>query len=105
VDITESSSGNSSVAAPGQQRRVDHCIGVQRENIVEAVGRGHAHRRCADDLADILAALGFRMHPAAGEFQFGVLEHALDRGHTDRPRCPLNDPQAHNRVPFSLALR
>src|ERR1700739_3333543 len=45
------------------------------------------------------------MYPATGEFEFGVLEHAFDRGHTDRPGCPLNDPQAHGTPSQRLVSR
>src|ERR1700752_4905446 len=39
------------------------------------------------------------MPPAADKFEFGMIQHSFDRRHTDRPGCPLNDPQAHERTP------
>ena len=58
----------------------------------------HSERCGADDLADVFAVLGLRMHPAADEFEFGMFKHTFDRRDTDRPGCPLNDPQAHEHV-------
>ena len=45
--------------------------------------------------ADVPARLVRRVHPAADEFEVGVLKHALDGGDADAARRPLHDPQAH----------
>ena len=46
-------------------------------------------------LADVLARLGLRVHPAPDELEVGVLQNALDGGDADAARRPLHDPQTH----------
>ena len=43
----------------GQQRRVDHRIGVHRQDLIDAVSGDNTEWITADDLPDILAHLGF----------------------------------------------
>jgi hypothetical protein len=40
-----------------QQRRVHHRVGVQGQNLVDAVGCGDAQRFSGDNVADVLARL------------------------------------------------
>ena len=49
-------------------------------------------------VADVLARLVLRVHPAADKFEVGVFEHALDGGDADASRRPLHDPQAHSHL-------
>ena len=43
----------------GQQGRVDHGIGVHRQDLIDAVGGDHAEWITANDLPDIPTHLGF----------------------------------------------
>ena len=88
----------------GHQRRIDDRVGVQGDDLVDTVGRGEAEWLGADDLADVLARLVLRMHPAADELEVRVLQHTLDRGDPDASGGPLHDPKAHVFPPRSVKL-
>ena len=87
----------------GQQRRVDDGVGVGVEDLLDAVGGPHPDRPAADDVADVAAGLVRRAHPAADQFEVGVLEHRPDRRHSDRTGGPLHHPKCHRRQTSRVA--
>ena len=57
----------------GQQRGVDDGVGIHREDLVDTVGGGHPELADTDDLPNVFAHLGFRVHPAADQLELGML--------------------------------
>jgi len=74
------------------QRAVDHAVGVQSEDLLGAGRRRDPDRVGAEDLADVLAVLVVRVHPAADQLQVGMAEHPLDRRLAHATGGPLHDP-------------
>ena len=83
----------------GEDGRVDHAVGVDRERLVDVGRRGDADRLAPDELADVAAVLGRAVYPAPDELELGMRQHALDRGAPDATRRPLDHAVAHADAP------
>ena len=97
----EPADGRDDVLARRQQRGdlaavrhhgcVDDGIGLQREDLVHVVRRDHPDGLATEDLADVLAVLVRRVHPAADQLELRVQEDGLDRRAADATGGPLDD--------------
>ena len=56
-------------------RHIEHAIGLQREDIVDAVRRHHAGRPDPCQLARILVHLVLPVDPDADQIEIGMLDH------------------------------
>src|SRR6202043_4153154 len=77
----------------GDQRAVHHAVGVEGEHVVLVGCRGDAERFDAQDLPDVASVLVCAVHPAAGQLELRMIQHALDGGLADTSGGPLNDTQ------------
>ena len=87
----------------GEQRAVDHAVGVDGEQRLDVGGGGDADRVAADQRADVDAVLVGRVHPAPDQLEVGVIEHALDGGPAHPARRPLDHSKRGHIAPPRFA--
>src|SRR5262249_41706225 len=83
------------------RRRVADAIGVEREQRVGVVGRRHADRRQAGQLAGVAPGLVLPVHEDARQLEFRMSEDGAQRVASDVPRAPLDHPVRHVVLPMA----
>ena len=72
-------------------------VGVEREELVDVVGRGDAHRVQAGELARVASGLVGIMDPDTDELEIWSFEDRVQREPPDIARAPLNHSIGHGR--------
>lgn len=79
-------------------RHVEHAIGAEREDILDAVGGGDPNGRDSGELACVATNLVGVVHIDADELEIGMLDRTAQGACPDVPRRPLDHAVAFCQV-------